>query len=577
MRLPSNFWPATDIGRGMLMFSQHFAEMLEQTTFESFRVYSLDTIARLDEALALINDIVAKRVPEAALKAAIDELRWSLRRDPIAESLASTSLAAFEQCAKDQQSKLSLLKAHIIILQKLLAPTYKSSLEAALLECIDNARKRTSLRVLTAFYCSHLLTSGYSRSYISVLIQSSFFEKDMKRVSKRTLAAFFRNFNGKEKSFGVYTDVAKDFAYHLSSLDFEILSPRTTPRDVIAAFETQPDRILHEREVALDPYGAMLKVQQTLSSIRAMTYLSPYGIICEWHEDMYVKLARAKGGIRWPMSTVAFDRENKKSRPSGRRLRRTRTTAKRVLTSFDADSTKRLLSSINTAALARSSQNMENQLISMWSAIEVLLSEPEGSVRITHFIELMTPLICLGHVRRQITTFYNELTVSYRKRLQDVLKQAGPDDLPRIALAATIMLPNPILQRQLTSVVADNPLALQRLHHAQKSFCNHEAIFKSIEAHEDRVRWQLSRIYRVRNNLVHAGRSPRNIDSLIMNTTDYFRAAVAAIIGKANKENHESSIDQTIAEIGIDYTAFKKFFKERNEPLTMAGVKMLVL
>jgi hypothetical protein len=51
VRLPKEKWPDTDGSRGILMFAQLMSEMLTPTTFESFRVYSLDTTARVDGLL----------------------------------------------------------------------------------------------------------------------------------------------------------------------------------------------------------------------------------------------------------------------------------------------------------------------------------------------------------------------------------------------------------------------------------------------------------------------------------------------------------------------------------------------
>ena len=63
MRLPKEKWPETNGSRGILMFAQIMSEMLTPTTFESFRVYSLDTIARVSEALELVDEVRRQRVP----------------------------------------------------------------------------------------------------------------------------------------------------------------------------------------------------------------------------------------------------------------------------------------------------------------------------------------------------------------------------------------------------------------------------------------------------------------------------------------------------------------------------------
>ncbi|WP_292242340.1 hypothetical protein [Mesorhizobium sp.] len=75
------------------------SEMLTPTTFESFRVYSLDTTARVDEALDLIADVEDQRVPHAVLDPVIEEMKWSFAKDPAAPSLAADEIESLSLCS----------------------------------------------------------------------------------------------------------------------------------------------------------------------------------------------------------------------------------------------------------------------------------------------------------------------------------------------------------------------------------------------------------------------------------------------------------------------------------------------
>lgn len=559
------------------MFAQQFREMLTQTTFESFRAYSLDTIARLKEALELVDDVLGGHIPEAAIETALDELSWSLTQDPIAGEHIQSTMDSFARCHKSPRN-LRSVRAHIVLMLKQLNGDYKQHLEKHIVQLANLDNKRSALRVAIAFYCSHLINLGYSKPFLLACTNEAFFNRDMRRANRATLPIFFRRFSGKPKPFLVFTDLSDSFAHYLTGLQYSIKRKARLSRDVQDAFQGSSfAKALESKVTAFDPYSAMLSVQRNLSSVRAMTYLSPFGLSCEWVDAMYVKGLRSAQGATWSMEEVAFDRPTGRAKPSGRRMKNVRTRTKNILNNFDEESTKRLFSSINTAALARSTSDMENQLISMWAAVEVMLSKPEGRVRITHFIDLMVPCICTSHIRRQISAFYDALVVANRKRLTDLLKEAIPTDpLPsQLALASILLLPNPLLQRQLSEILKNNPLALQRLSHAKKSFNNRKSIRHSIDSHEQRVRWQLSRIYRVRNSLVHAGRAPSYLDSILLNLTEYYRTAVTSIVRKAKSENHESQIDQIIAEIGIDYASFKGSFSG-DTALTFSDVERLV-
>ena len=57
MRPPNNSWPNTPQSGGILFFAQLMREMLTDQSFESFRAYSLGSIARLDEAIIVADEI----------------------------------------------------------------------------------------------------------------------------------------------------------------------------------------------------------------------------------------------------------------------------------------------------------------------------------------------------------------------------------------------------------------------------------------------------------------------------------------------------------------------------------------
>jgi len=81
----------------------------------------------------------------------------------------------------------------------------------------------------------------------------------------------------------------------------------------------------------------------------------------------------------------------------------------------------------------------------------------------------------------------------------------------------------------------------------------------ALAGHEERVTWQLHRIYRARNNLVHAGRRPSFLDSLVLNLEEYYLACFGTLINRASRQEEEADIDQLIAEIGIKYSIYSRY------------------
>ena len=104
-----------------------------------------------------------------------------------------------------------------------------------------------------------------------------------------------------------------------------------------------------------------------------------------------------------------------------------------------------------------------------------------------------------------------------------------------------------------------NPLARHRLFKLEKDFASPKGIIAALAGHDDRVRWQLHRIYRARNNLVHSGRQPSYLDSLVVNLDDFFRTSIGTIVNWAAKDSAPTVVDQAVAEIGFEYRMFRDY------------------
>ncbi|WP_156465019.1 hypothetical protein [Mesorhizobium sp. Root552] len=546
--------------------------MLTLNTFESFRVYSLDTIARLGEALELVDEVKRGRIPPATLTPIYNELAWSFSKDEAAKLLAADEIEALLLILRQPNSvRMGDFASRIKLIQKLVVPRYKERLEELILKVFGDPKRRTELRKLVGFYCSHIINLGYQRRFIFELVQSYFFAHPIQRARSATLSKFFREFDGRAKKFVVHAAVTRDLAQYLKGLGFTVRDMSFLTADQAASLSSNTNAAglsmaLECISEQFDPHGAMTEVFQMLSSQRAIAYLDPHGMRSEWGETMHVARARAKSGSTVTRGDFLVNISPRKVPSSGNRLRSIRNYARSIATRFDEPSTERLLSSINTAALARTSVNPENQLISFWSAIEVLLSEPRDDPRIVHYASLIVPCIALRHTRRQVTAVYDELLVTYRSRFRRLVWETGSSKtLPAAkAFAELMFLPEYApLRTKLCGVLAESPLALHRVWKLHRDYRDVKCVHRTITDHFNRVNWQINRIYRARNQLVHAGRMPSYLESLILNLAEYYRSSVSTIISRARVEDELSDIDQIVAEIGIRYEIMRTKLSHR--------------
>jgi hypothetical protein len=577
MRVPKNRWSTGPNGIGVLFVAQLLKEMLEDETFESFRAYSLDTPTRLAEGLIVLTDIRLNRVKPLAFQPVKEEILWSLKKDLVANDLVGEHIALFERDTKEPKVSLHTFAEHLQILSDKIRGRYKELCEAKILNTFNDPAKRISLRQVTGFYCSHLINAGYSKQHLLRLVEQTFFTRPMLRSGGKTLRAFFRVLDGKKRKYSVCAAVDTEFATFLSNLKLCVVfnSVASLPSkfaivNTLLPLPAKHSYVLLDAE-QMDADSAHLFIMNLFNSVHSLSMLVPNGPQRTWHLSTYVVGVRAKEGQLLAGKKLPLNRHTVSASTSRRALESVTGYAQKVLTEFDQNSTGRMLGCLRTSGLARTSASVENQLISLWSAVEVLLSEPtDSTARIVHYIDLLVPLICLRYTRRQFIAVYESLVVGYRRQFKDLISlEAAMGDVDQhTRFAAFVCLAeNKPLHIKLMEMTKDSPLARHRLFKLEKDYSVPKGLVAALEGHEQRVKWQLHRIYRARNDLVHSGREPPYLDSVVVNLDEFIRAAFGTLVNRASKNPNRVDIDQMVAEIGFEYRMFKEFLlSEKGNP-----------
>lgn len=579
MRLPENQWPTTNGARGVLFIAQALREMLTQQTFESFRAMSLDTMARLRECRRILLDFERGAITEASLSPFLAELEWSLKADPIVQKLEGDLVALYQQKIKDK--KISAFEPVVNSLISRLESRYKQSIENEIVENFDGD-KRSRLKALTSIYCSHLLNVGYTRPYLLDTVNETFFSAPIRRAGATTLRSFFSKFSGEERRLRVFVLSDLKFARPVASIGAKIHEQAALPAVVRTAFQghitTPTSRWIEVGVSAMDEYSGAEIVEYMLNSAQAINYLGPQIEGLSWSDERYViGLRSARGRMIVPPSASPI-KHRRQPGNSGRSKKFSKTIVN-VLSQFDRHSTTRLLNSLNTSDISGRHITAETRLISLWSSVEVLLSDPpKGTARIVHYEQNIVPCICLRYLRRTLSAVYDDLREIYRAKLIRIVRSEPDhphvDDHTRFAII--LMHPkNKPLRDKLLKLCADNPLALYRLYRVQKECSSPKDILNTLNDHESRVRWQIYRIYRARNTLVHAGVRPTYLHSLVLNIFDYYKSAVWTIIRHNKTSENKMMLSETVSDIGVCYDAYKIRLDRMIKDKTFTSEEML--
>lgn len=560
MRPPKNKWPATAAGEGTLFFAQAMQEFLEEKSFEGFRAYSLDTISRLKEARNLAIDVQQGRVPRPTLKPVEQELAWSIEGDLILNESAPFEAKLLSRSCKNNIPIKEFISLIDMVIERYTLH-YHANLADKVSSFINDPKERISLLRSAGFLASHLLNEGHSRDFLLEKINQKFFLNDVKRPGSRTVSSFINSIRAERRKYKVVCAVEARTANLLRHIgNFEPVIFKNLPLHVregmkkSASFSAD-DQYLVEIISAPDAHQAAVQLANRLASVRALMVLPAQRLDVNAKSEFYVFTLRATTGRL--ISPQKGSLEVSAAAPlAGRRLKALTRIPRQLEKSFDAESQERLLSALSTASVAFETPLPETRLISFWSAFEVLLSDPNtDDVRITHYVKQLIPCVVFKYHRRIFSAVYDAMLISYQKRFREILREVseGVSSDQHTRFIKLIVLPDyEGLRNNLLDIAQSSPLIRHRLFRLEKYYGTPEECYNSIIDHAGRVEWQLHRIYRSRNTLVHSGRSPLYLDSLIRNCLDYFRTTVVTLVRKAAERPGVHKIDQIVAELGFE-------------------------
>ena len=100
---------------------------------------------------------------------------------------------------------------------------------------------------------------------------------------------------------------------------------------------------------------------------------------------------------------------------------------------------------------------------------------------------------------------------------------------------------------------------------------------KLLDMHWKRVDWQVRRIYRARNLIVHAGHTPKYIDILIKNLHDYLDVVTNGIVYLASKGEQINTVDQAFKYTEIKYQEYLNSLDENDVEINDNNIDKFLL
>ncbi len=567
-------WDANTAKKGLLFFAETAEEMLFHHGHDSFKVPTLNFKFLCYDIITALRGIEKEKLDAGNLYPLIDELITCYHRDPVIQKLYGDKIDnifdqknehgkyvnAFNDICKERTSestktKLSKTLRFLIDDMENDDKYYKTILQnlSSLVSCEIDSSISKEIYSLTQAFLSELINRGYSIEFLYNTVIEHFFSNQTISDAARAFNSFTEVFTFEEKKYAVYFPVPNSLKDDLSDcFGMQIAE------NVYEMFNNEYQYVGKQIIKELDPELARSYVTQIIQMFLSILQYDK-------HSDKSFKIRHST------VIDVDAQRSYYLKEPIPAILRGRRNRDRTITRNICPHHIKNLLNAISLHSSALKSKDINNQFLSLWTAVEVLIPiERKGSFsRINQIANAISTVMSITYMRTLLNHLNDDLSV-IKDEYDNCLSNLGEDRL--FALASILCKPelsNKLLE--LTNALEAYPILRYRLLKYEKLLKSPGQYQKYYDQHSQRIRQQTMRIYRTRNMIVHDGSHSVYIELIIQNLHFYLDTLVD-IIYASQIQGYESidSIFKSLYEIEKNfYTLFK------NNTFDEASLKLL--
>lgn len=547
MKRLTNKWGNDTTSRMVKMFGESIIELTNKYSTPSYRHRSLSTVAKGQELNRSIADVRLRRLPKPSLKPIIEEYVHSITLDPIVARLLETIDLPVDAISLSYQDSLEKMAAAIRIFRNTVAPAYTTTAEGLILDiCSGPKIAKSLLRQVADLYVSHLVSGHVSRDMLHIISKREFSIADP-TDALTSLNGFFSELSKKPERYDVLISASERVCSYLStSIKPEIyLRRRDLPHWFRSACfgrngskENGPFIVITDLPAA-DAFQAAKNAKQMIELLHSFLFVFPDGTKWSPPENFYVYESKSGAIYKAPMIDFINEGEIIKSKKTHDELIQKLTEyAFGREDQLQRTSVIKLANALLAASAASRVIESDARLLSIWSAFEALLPHPmkdgEGTVRINHFADYITPLATTSYVGGLFRSLYRDIAKNYTKQFLSFLDKNGIGST-RFDRFLSLFYADPAIKSSFTSIFQDSELLLHRSHELHELANNSDKLKQRISDHRQRVSWQIHRIYRARNLIVHSAKSKAYHPQLTENAFLYFKEMTALLVKAGGK------------------------------------------
>lgn len=565
MRNPNiSRWPQP-LPVGLLLMAQRLEEALSDYTLDSYRAPALNSHSRAYELRHAVQSTRRGEFVRGLLPPIVEELAESIATDSAAQELLGPTTEQFAKLDQWPLKDLQALEVRARYLSAALSRGYEAALRDRLIALIPTGREKRDIQRLATDLATEWVLRGYAADYVYFVVRRFFFSDqgaDLSVDSEGALTAFFDLFGDKETEWSVVFRGSQDLGLLAGALPglVTIVPKEELPepegareRDFLDGHDGPFVRV--EEFKRLDPRGVSMVAEKYLETIASVAQLHDHRAVFDWVGPIWVYNDQQRVVLKSRKRAV-----ERQASGGGRNFheRLARTVTRIGPAGLSGPSWNRITSTLSLHSAALQARRPEEQLLALWVALEALLPLSEAESRITKVIELTVPLLARQYPVKLIKGLQRDLRRCVPKELVEALKKVPA--APTYFEMCSLLIASETAQDardELYAALGHNPLLKQRLYQVSEGLLSSDRIRETIDAHERRVTWHLFRMYRVRNMIVHTGRSLPYVESLVENLHAYVLRIMRLVEDSLDEEDTPADLDGALLRVALEHRAHK--------------------
>lgn len=578
-------WEYNSTLEGLLFFAQRAHELLFFTTLDSYKAPALNTYFRCFELESAIEEIEASNLKYGILKPLMEELKYSIENDSIAQEILGSHCYFYLQRLNLQPGNLSDIKTHISNIRNYLSKEYVKMLKEKIILAVQEGKKE-NIDILTTNLMTQLINEGYHTDDLYHQVQYFFFQIGNKITNCSQIKDFLDRFNFTLKKWEVLFKATPVFSECPSKVTekFELEISFTTPKYKTTTKAEQEFLSTNEYGLfisiknieAFDLHSARYAAEAILKQLANLIRSHSHKKKIEWNKDVLVfNVSENHTAISRHHLPAVYRQPD--STDLGVAVSETFSSI--LESKIDFESKALLFRFLDLQALALESKSLENQLINFWTSIETITrSVDEESSKISSIVSTISPVLSYKYPVKLVYDLDYHIKKYKKVDALNIISKSpiGENDFNK--LSAIIMIDElKDYRMELYSLFDKNPLLKNRIFRLHQQLSSAKTMDKLMKNHHQKIGWHLQRIYRSRNLIVHSGHTLPYLEILVENIHSYVDRIFDVILERFNKKKFLKTIEEAFLDIKFDFESHLQLLSDkRNEKCTADNYKLIL-